>query len=447
MNKLLVVTLWLAAETALAGGVRTKSNRSRVGAYPGVYVPVDASRPPLFEFANAFSTGMGTACACTTPTGLLNGVPTAMTFTRASDGTCTKGNELSNIANGDLVICSTDQPRIMPGGDGSGVLGINVWNAITNSALRSQELDDVTYTVWGPVAGPPVVTSNAATAPDGTLTAERIVIPATIGAQDSYIFQTIAGSAERISSVYIKGKTVAGTTSLCTYSSSPAWVCSPCPYVTATWTRCVAPRFTSNVVGYWLFGNVGTLNGGVDGDATDIYVWGVQYESTSGGPVSPYIPTAGTAATRAAEVASFSLALSSPTISMAATYVAPPLANGTFSANTQMLTATIDVNNRYLMFVTSQASTSSASINFRTSSTSHTQATAGTMVAGTTHRVSAYYDGTNKAACLNGTCTSTAEAITLASGTFTVGIGCNAGQQIRSTVKLACIDTDVLRCR
>ena len=85
-----------------------------------------SARPPVFQFATVTGVGMTDECTCASPTGTKG---ETLTFTRASAGFCTKGNEWTGIDNGDLVSCSTDQPRVMRGGDGTGAKGLLVESA------------------------------------------------------------------------------------------------------------------------------------------------------------------------------------------------------------------------------------------------------------------------------------------------------------------------------
>lgn len=263
-------------------------------------------RQPLafFEFANQAGTGMGSACACTTPTGAKG---EAMTFTRASSGTCLKAGTTSGIANGDMVTCSTNQPRVMPGGDGTGGLGLLVEGARTNALLRSQELENAAYT-WEQDTAPrtPTKTADQAVAPDGTTTAERGQFPATSGAQNSDFYQlvTVAGATDSWTcSLFVKGNASSGTSDLCRYNGA-AWSCADCAFVSGSWTRCsIGGTGQTTTDRYCKFGNNSLQNGGVARSAVDVFLWGFQGEV--GAFASSYIATTSAAVARAAEVAEF----------------------------------------------------------------------------------------------------------------------------------------------
>ena len=273
----------------------------------------------FFEFAPLSGAGMGTACACTTPTGAKG---ESLTFTRASNGTCTKtatgGLATTEIANGDLVVCSTDQPRVEY--DSSGTLGLLVEAARTNSALRSQEFDNAAWTARGIIAAVPVITANFGVAPDGTTTAERVQFAATTSAADtSDVYQIVAPAPGASTSIFVKGNGTPGTIDLCSYEGT-AWSCVDCNYVTATWTRCVHPRAD----GPGPFENVRFGNASLNNPthtlraANDVLIWGAQWED--GSYVTSYIPNTSAAVTRATESASFAIALPGAAGSAAATF-------------------------------------------------------------------------------------------------------------------------------
>jgi len=245
----------------------------------------------FFEFAPADGAGMTAACACTTPTGAKG---EAMTFTRASSGTCLKGGTTSGIANGDMVTCSSNQPRVMPGGDGTGPLGLLVEGSRTNDLLRSEEFSNAAWTSGGSACTAPTVTANQAAAPDGTTTADRVQIPACTG-NWSLVYQTL-GSASRTFSLFIKGNGESGAVQLFVNPT-----CVSCSYNPDTWTRCVVPSPGASTVYY--FGSDKIDCGGSNQPAKDFFVWGAQAEV--GAFATSYIATAGATATRADETATF----------------------------------------------------------------------------------------------------------------------------------------------
>lgn len=262
-----------------------------------------SARPPVFQFATVTGVGMTDECTCASPTGTKG---ETLTFTRASVGFCTKGNEWTGIDNGDLVSCSTDQPRVMRGGDGTGAKGLLVESARTNMAQRSQELD---LAPWANTGTAPVIRVDHGVAPDGTTTADAIQFMAVGGGGESSRFQSGLGTlSPGACSMYLKaappadgGVAVAGSIDLA--AGSAANPCVTCSYTTDSWTRCVLTGATST---YVFLGNesAGACAAGARTEQ-NVYVWGVQCEA--GDYASSYIPTAGATATRAEDNALFTL--------------------------------------------------------------------------------------------------------------------------------------------
>lgn len=254
----------------------------------------------FFEFAPANGAGMGTACACAAITGAKG---EAVTFTRTGDATCSRqGLATTGIANGDLVTCSANLPRVESSG---GVLGLRVEGARTNSTVRSQQIDNAAWTLGQTgVPGVPTVTADQATAPDGTLTADRVQIPATIAGQNSFAGQTggCPVSTTAVSSLFVRGNGSSGTMDVCLFTTGP---CVSCAFVAGSWSRCPTPSGTTGPSGDWYFGNLTNMNGGTTRSANDVFVWGAQCEA--GAYATSYIPTTSAAVTRNAELASVAL--------------------------------------------------------------------------------------------------------------------------------------------
>jgi hypothetical protein len=254
--------------------------------------------PAFFEFAPLSGAGMGSPCACTTPTGAKG---EALTFTRASSGTCLKSTSATNIANGDLVTCASNQPRVMPGFDPSGVLGLLVEATATNSVFQSQALGTSPWAGTSGVVAAPTVTNNFAVAPDGTTTATRLQIPATdaSGIQYSAVFQPVTiGAGNSLASMFVKGNGSSGVIDLCW--NTLVKQCVICSFTATAWARCVSGVGTN---GNQVFiGNM-SLTGYATGPraASDVLVWGVQGELNN--YATSYIATTAAAATRSLETA------------------------------------------------------------------------------------------------------------------------------------------------
>lgn len=393
-----------------------------------------------FEFAPASGAGMGAACACTTPTGARG---EALTFARNSVAYCTKGNTLADIANGDLVECAANQPRVMPGGDGTGALGLDVWGARTNEIPDSQALNAASWLELKNT-GTVTVTANAAVAPDGTTTADRLEITATTGAQYAGRYYSAFVSGDASASVYLKGNGTSGTLHLGVYDKlAAAYVCATCTYVAGSWTRCMNENVPDGQNdGTVILGNMGSFCGGVAAGAQDVFVWQVDWQV--GATMSPPIKSSGGTASRVAEVATFPLTLAGTTRSLAATYV--PASR--FIAIRPALLISVDADNDEAIYSTSAGATSTVTSNFRIATVANTRATTAAMSAGVPARMAGYYDGVSKAACLAGACLTTAASLTLMSGSATVRIG--RGQtnntEVDGTIKQVCVDPNAARC-
>ena len=261
----------------------------------------------FFEFAPASGAGMPAACSTTAPTGAKG---EAMTFARGSVATCTKtasgGLATTGIANGDLVQMSSNVARVEY--DSAGVLGLLVESSRTNSALRSEELDNA---VWlqnaDSAARNSTVTANQAVAPDGNTTADRLDLVATTGAQFSSRQQSAACPATAQGmSVYLKSVTTGDSLDLCDNAT-----CITCTHVPGSWTRCVG-SVAIVAAGAFTIGNM-TVSTGTPRNAQSVYVWGLQCEA--GSYATSYIPTTSAAVTRSEEAADFAVSLS-PTAGM-----------------------------------------------------------------------------------------------------------------------------------
>lgn len=383
----------------------------------------------FFEFAPASGAGVGTECACAAVTGAKG---EAMTFTRASSGTCTKGaNGLRTtvIADGDLVTCSTDQPRVMR--DADGALAYLAESTRTNVALRSQEWDNAAWVKYrdGAAALPVVSAVNSATAPDGTVTADTADIGATTGSQSSIIYQGVCTAGVQCAvSGYVRGPSGSGTTDICAGTSGAA--CAPCPWVSTSWTWCQRVGIVGGATSAYV-GNATFYNGGTARAAQSVYLWQGQVENSQSFPTSA-IPTTGSSAARAVDVASFSVAMSGTTASWAASVQPEGLTSGaTFFQHY------VDANNS----VRAEVNGSNQLLcTFRIGGVDSTVNTTATLTAGAVNRVACTYGASGRSACIGGTCVTTAGALALPAGaaTFYVGTRQATGNEANSLVSRVC---------
>jgi hypothetical protein len=237
-----------------------------------------------------------------------------VTFTRASSGTVTD-------SAGVLQTAATDVPRFDHNPTTGESLGLLVEEQRTNLALRSEEFDNAS---WAKPGGT-TCSANAATAPDGNTTADKLV--EFNGNVNQAFEQTIAlvlGTAYSIS-VYVKAAErtqfrlagrVSGNWSVFPsgrFDLSAGTVLNSSGDRTATisevdngWYRCTI--YGTSAVGTSAGMIVSPLlTGGTTssyaGDGTSgIFLWGAQLEA--GAFPTSYIPTTTAAATRSADVAS-----------------------------------------------------------------------------------------------------------------------------------------------
>ncbi len=251
-----------------------------------------ATPPPLFAFATSSGAGMTAECAGTALTGTNGEVAT---FTRASSAYCTIGNETSGLSNSSMVLLTSDKPRAMKGGDGSGTIGFLAEESRTNDVIQSQAFDNAAWGVFALVVATPIVTANAAVAPDGTTTAERVQFPAVAAAaQVSLLDQTGLGGGQRSLGLYLKG--VSGSGVLHLMNGAP-YTCTLCTYNATSWTRCVHENSPGTEV---YFGLDPVDCGGGARAAQDVYAW--QLDDQNGPSLTSPIATTSAAATRAADV-------------------------------------------------------------------------------------------------------------------------------------------------
>lgn len=272
----------------------------------------------LFEFAPANGNGMSAACACTTVTGSKG---ESLGFTRTSAAYCTKGAINTGIAVGDMVQCSTGQPRV-GSGDGSATLGLLMENFTTNVAIRSEEAENA---VWTAIAA---VTANTDTSPANTATADTLTDSSAAVVQT--ICQTITTSSLTADAfgIFVKAGTVTGATVTMTGTGNSLGNCSATVtgLSSTTWTRAQCGSAAAYAAGLTAV-TVCVGVGSTVAEQGTIKVWGAQMEqvsASSGSALTSYIPTTTVGVVRQAEVTALAPGIISPVASRgsaAATYV------------------------------------------------------------------------------------------------------------------------------
>lgn len=273
MKKLLVI--FLISTVALAGREErhVRENR-RTRVWTG-------SQYAFFEAFPASGAGTSGACSTTAPTGAKG---EALTFTRASNGTCTKtasgGLATTGIADGDLVVLGNNVSRVEY--DSAGTLGLRAESGATNLLPRFDALTDA---AWSDVGAPSTV--DGATDPFGATTGDTITDSSAVALEGRSQPVTVVAASAQIAYCYLKAGTLAkatlsldGTTASTTTLSPTAWSILQ-----------VADASASGVsVSFQV------LAGSVVGDTGSIIVGGCQVEA--GTDRSAIVPTAAGTASR-----------------------------------------------------------------------------------------------------------------------------------------------------
>jgi hypothetical protein len=229
-----------------------------------------------------------------------------ITFTRSSTGTYTDESGIIRTA-------AANEARFDHDGDGNS-LGLLIEESRTNLLTRSEEFDD--GTAWGKVNV--TVTANAAVAPDGTTTADKLSATTTNGIHSifsvaisagTYTFSVFAKKAE-YDRIIVNYYGISFNLNTGVIESTLPWQYNTSAKIEKFangWYRCsVTGTAAGNL--YLSLANAapaGNLSAppSFAGDGTSgIYIWGAQLEAGSF-PTS-YIPTSGSTVTRSADVAS-----------------------------------------------------------------------------------------------------------------------------------------------
>jgi hypothetical protein len=298
----------------------------------------------------------------------------------------------------------------------------------TNQMLQADFLGSASWLSANAGIAAPYKASGWELAPNGTLTASRLVIDGGSNGQYSYVYQGGAFSlSESTSSVYFKGfDGGSGTVDLLSGSTPNA--CVRCSYTGSAWSRCVL-NSAGAAAGYMF---VGTDRASVvcnpdagNAGPVDVLVWRAQHEtnlSASRRFATSGVYTTTLAASRNEEYADFpGLNLSySPQFCTAATIDAPATAHGASGGGTLApivtrgaTTAAVDTSNKYWWpFNTADWPAIDAATMTATGVTGYAPATS--TISDGSHRYVARHTGSAFQICYDASCT-TSGASTLMS--------------------------------
>lgn len=148
----------------------------------------------------------------------------------------------------------------------------------TNYALWSQQFDNAGWSKSGFGNAAPTVSANAALAPDGTMSADRVQIPITTAAQQSILLQDNGHTGSAISAgVWVKGNGSSASIHLWVYNTV---TCVTCPYVDGVWSLCKVENANISSVGRMVIGSdpQTVACGGGDQPAKDFFIWDAEFQ-------------------------------------------------------------------------------------------------------------------------------------------------------------------------
>jgi len=406
----------------------------------------------IIHFATTSGVGMGAACACTSPSSVTG---QTLNIIRSTSAYCSvNGDAYSNIQNGDLVLCGANAVRVEP--NSAGVLGVRSEIARDNYIVKSQEFDTLTWVKYNLGAGTysPILTANAAVAPDNTMTADRFQYSACAGAGEySQIGQfTSGGGGLHAGGLFIKSAGGGGgSMRLILYDSNvnlgTSFLCPHSP----TWTWCggdpsnsLTRVFTTASMSMFMGCNNDTIVGGSNSGSGDVYLW--QADIHAGAVLaSPILTPSTSIVNRAADEMYFNVSSNLNTVfSLQSSVQVKSFVANRYFGSTLYTDAGVSPARFESVYNSTNVSLSSPS------TATHTYVSD----AGITNKMSAWYTGNTLGGCFNGTCSTNVQVFTpfgiTDGGTVRInlGQGVNTNTQSDGIVTNLCFaDNDSAVCR
>jgi hypothetical protein len=153
-----------------------------------------------------------------------------------------------------------------------------VVSSLDNRLIKTEQFDNVAWTLANTGASLPVVTANSVSAPDGTLTADQIVFPAVSAGQASKIYQgpsTVSTATPYVASIYLRGLVGGEVVNLLGVGTGNVYVSTQCVLTTA-WQRFSVAPSSNNTVTYLQLGFDTLAVAGQTTSGITCYAWGGQ---------------------------------------------------------------------------------------------------------------------------------------------------------------------------